>query len=391
MSENFQTIRKFPTFISRLFHILEQYSIKYDHNKKSSYHESEEIAHDVNLKNVFMLSDSENQKNHRNHSVKENKCSNTASISKDTKKCKFIDSNLEQPTIKSEKYTKNDYSVISSNNTYDDLITPITWSPHGTTFTILSISLFSERILPEYFNTHLFSSFIRQLNMYGFRRVKTNTKKQLNSQSNRKKNTNLTFFHQFFIQNKPYLFYKIIRIKKKSTFQLTEIIRKMKEMERRITSIVSKMNKIERVISYKTVTVIGYDIEIDNIRIFRTLDGIECSELVIIKEENIIYDEMVYYSDCNDDEIDEYLKSDYSEKEYNERNENDYNSIIDRHNIIDTYDNVISSPSKIEKYHYNKFNTVNSSFLLNHIRRNTFIVIIEKMKITKKSISIKMA
>ncbi|KAG7243822.1 hypothetical protein INR49_007126, partial [Caranx melampygus] len=47
----------------------------------------------------------------------------------------------------------------------------ICWSPSGTSFHVFDQGRFSKEVLPKYFNTTNMASFIRQLNMYGFRKV----------------------------------------------------------------------------------------------------------------------------------------------------------------------------------------------------------------------------
>ncbi|KAG9463755.1 hypothetical protein GDO78_021165 [Eleutherodactylus coqui] len=47
----------------------------------------------------------------------------------------------------------------------------ITWSVNGENFCILDEQRFSKEILPKYFKHNNLSSFIRQLNMYGFRKL----------------------------------------------------------------------------------------------------------------------------------------------------------------------------------------------------------------------------
>ena len=46
----------------------------------------------------------------------------------------------------------------------------VKWSETGDSIIITDINTFSDKILPEYFNHNNYSSFIRQLNMYGFRK-----------------------------------------------------------------------------------------------------------------------------------------------------------------------------------------------------------------------------
>ncbi|KAI7885120.1 winged helix DNA-binding domain-containing protein [Lichtheimia hyalospora FSU 10163] len=47
----------------------------------------------------------------------------------------------------------------------------ICWNNAGTSFLITNSKAFSRQVLPEYFKHGNFSSFVRQLNMYGFRKI----------------------------------------------------------------------------------------------------------------------------------------------------------------------------------------------------------------------------
>ncbi|KAJ3609697.1 hypothetical protein NHX12_024208, partial [Muraenolepis orangiensis] len=47
----------------------------------------------------------------------------------------------------------------------------ILWSPNGTSFHVLEQARFSKEVLPRFFKHNNMTSFIRQLNMYGFRKV----------------------------------------------------------------------------------------------------------------------------------------------------------------------------------------------------------------------------
>ncbi|XP_066530008.1 heat shock factor protein 1-like isoform X2 [Hoplias malabaricus] len=47
----------------------------------------------------------------------------------------------------------------------------ICWSPHGNSFHVFDQGRFSKEVLPKYFKHNNMASFVRQLNMYGFRKV----------------------------------------------------------------------------------------------------------------------------------------------------------------------------------------------------------------------------
>ena len=53
----------------------------------------------------------------------------------------------------------------------DQEIDTVEWGPEGDTFVVKDQDLFSKKILPNYFKHQRMNSFVRQLNMYGFKKV----------------------------------------------------------------------------------------------------------------------------------------------------------------------------------------------------------------------------
>lgn len=68
---------------------------------------------------------------------------------------------------------KNNPFLNKLRNMVDDPKTDdvIRWTPDGDTFVVPNVSRFSEEVLPRFFKHNRFSSFVRQLNMYGFHKV----------------------------------------------------------------------------------------------------------------------------------------------------------------------------------------------------------------------------
>ncbi|KAL7430267.1 hypothetical protein ACHAXM_002097 [Skeletonema potamos] len=80
------------------------------------------------------------------------------------------------------------------------------WLPDGLSFIIADKQRFSDEILPKYFREALFRSFVRKLNRWGFRRVKS-----------RGKGGESSFAHNNFVREKPLLCLKM-RCKSKPSY-----------------------------------------------------------------------------------------------------------------------------------------------------------------------------
>ena len=73
--------------------------------------------------------------------------------------------------LKSDKFLLKLYEILN-NNKYSKIIH---WSQNGSYIVITNIYAMSQKILPIYFNHQNYSSFVRQLNMYDFHKIRTNT------------------------------------------------------------------------------------------------------------------------------------------------------------------------------------------------------------------------
>ena len=79
----------------------------------------------------------------------------------------------------------------------DDLIT---WGPSGGSFHVYDQARFSREILPRYFKHNNFASFIRQLNMYGFRKISN-----IEHGSLKNEHDDIEFAHPHFIRGQEAL------------------------------------------------------------------------------------------------------------------------------------------------------------------------------------------
>ena len=74
----------------------------------------------------------------------------------------------------------------------------VSWSAEGTEFVIFSMNEFSEKVLPIYFKHSNFASFIRQLNMYDFHKIRSNSQEHI-------------YRHPLFLRGRPDLLKEIHR------------------------------------------------------------------------------------------------------------------------------------------------------------------------------------
>uniref|UniRef100_A0A8C8ZW44 HSF-type DNA-binding domain-containing protein n=1 Tax=Prolemur simus TaxID=1328070 RepID=A0A8C8ZW44_PROSS len=112
----------------------------------------------------------------------------------------------------------------------------IGWNENGQTFRVVNEQIFSKDLLPKYFKHSNISSFIRQLNMYGFRKVITSDSRM----TGQEKKVAMEFQHPFFKKGEAGL---LENIKRKVPTMKTEDVRTYTDEFQRMMAEVQEMRE----------------------------------------------------------------------------------------------------------------------------------------------------
>jgi hypothetical protein len=104
------------------------------------------------------------------------------------------------------KFPAKLYEILSK----DKYIHIISWLPHGRSFKIWNNSLLEEEVMPHFFDSANYKSFVRLLNAWTFRRIKRSSK----NAKNNIEDVN-SYYHELFLRGMPHLLARMKRLPKK--------------------------------------------------------------------------------------------------------------------------------------------------------------------------------
>ena len=226
--------------------------------------------------------------NHIKNNLKEHNSNLIYNITKDkTKTSNYLYNNYNNLSLKEVKDTdsfKIKDNVISNISVYKFIVklyemlrnsklnNVLSWNKEGTIIEIKDERKFIDEVLPYYFKHNNMSNFIRQLNMYNFKKIKNY------------KNNYIAYYNNLFVRDNPELIKEITRKQLKNNF--TNIFLNSNSNSYNIAS--NNKSKISNTKNITNITNNTYNTNI-NINNLNNTNESKCK----IKEENLINDNKV--------------------------------------------------------------------------------------------------
>lgn len=142
-------------------------------------------------------------------------------------------------------FLRKTYQMI---NTCDPTIAR--WSDDGESFMVLNRDVFSSKVIPQYFKHNNFSSFVRQLNFYGFRKIKAD---QTNlDRSNEQLEAKIwRFRHDKFVKGQPDLLLDIRKSNQMSVDQeeVDHLKNKVEILEDQVSNLTEHIGTLSAVVN----------------------------------------------------------------------------------------------------------------------------------------------
>jgi len=119
-----------------------------------------------------------------------------------------------------------------------------TWSENGDNFVVKNVEKFASSILPQYFKHSNFSSFARQLNFYGFRKLKAEP--ILTADYDARTASYVRFYHEKFQKDRPELLVHIKRATKSDVHAKDDVESMRAEIQHLNDVIAGMQNEFDR-------------------------------------------------------------------------------------------------------------------------------------------------
>ena len=118
------------------------------------------------------------------------------------------------------------------------------WAEDGESFVVKNVEKFSTSVLPQYFKHSNFSSFARQLNFYGFRKLKAEP--ILTADYDARTASYVRFYHEHFQKGKPELLVHIKRATKSDVQSKDDVEQLRSELHQAIEAMNNMSSEFER-------------------------------------------------------------------------------------------------------------------------------------------------
>jgi len=140
------------------------------------------------------------------------------------------------------------------------------WSEEGDTFVVKQPDVFEKTIIPQFFKHSKFSSFVRQLNFYGFRKIKYSDTIKIDTKLEAETANFWRFKHEKFLRGKPELLSEIRRHNSQSTSEKSKTDEK-KQPEKEVTSLKSEVDILKDKIANMTKNIDDLTVLVQNISV----------------------------------------------------------------------------------------------------------------------------